>query len=379
MRRSITKILGALLITMLLPVFTACDVHEFPEPGDGAGLILRLEYATDMPQWEYPIEESRTIVPSKSVQNIGEMRYIIHLYPINTKSASDAQVLKEFVFTRDLANGYNAEFLLDVPAGDYTLMVWSDIKEHQSEDFKFYNASDFSRISLQGEHEGNNDYRDAFRGSVDISIKSSIQERDPDEAVVNMVRPLAKYEFVTTDVEEFIDREVRAAISRGEIDPQEYESTFAATKAAALTGIDEATYAPENAPGNAPTKGLSLEDYKIKIFYTGFMPDVYNIFSDKPADSSVGVVYDGKMSALNEKEASLGFDYVFVNGVESAVTVQVAIYNKDDERLSITEPINVPLRRSQHTVLKGKFLMQNASGGVSINPSFNGDHNVVFE
>lgn len=336
-----------LVLFATLSLLTGCDVHEFPDVPENVTLRLKLHYDTDMPQWEYPITEARSVVPSKSVQTEGGMRYIIRLYSRTRSSRSVAT--HEFVFTRNVADGYNAEFLLEVPSGDYTIMVWSDFTEKVDGDYRFYDAADFSQIMLQGEHEGNNDYRDAFRGSIDVSLAADISEKLPETVNIDMVRPLAKYEFVTTDVQAFIDKEVRAAMSRGESLPEE-----------------------------APSRGIDLEKYRVMIYYVGFMPDTFNMFTDKPSDSSTGVSFPGRISMLDNGEASLGFDYVFVNGVESAVTVQVGIYDEDGNRLSMSNPVNVPLLRSKHTLLKGKFLMYNASGGVNIDVSYSGDHNIIL-
>ena len=63
---------------------------------------------------------------------------------------------------------------------------------------------------------------------------------------------------------------------------------------------------------------------------------------------------------------------------QSAVTVQIGIYDKEGTQLSLTDPIEVPLKRSNHTIMTGMFLMSQASGGVSINPDFDGDHNLII-
>lgn len=343
-RLAIALIVGVLSLTVL----SACDVHEFPEievPRD-AKLHLVLQYQTDMPQWEYPLTEGRTEVPSKSVQTTGEMRYIIELYPQNSKNYLAPAY--EFVFTRDVAGGYNAEFDLEVPAGVYDIMVWSDLAEY-AEGSRFYNASDFSQIVLQGKHQGNNDYRDAFRGTLSAALASTPEGRAGESLVVEMVRPLAKYEFVTTDLNEFIDKEVAAALSRG-----------------------------EQVSANAPSKGIDLTNYNIEIRYVGYMPNTFNMFTDRPSDAVTGIIYSGKLTQLANDEASLGFDYVFVNGVETAVTVQVGIYDKEGNCLSMSGAIRVPLQRSKHTLLKGRFLTQDASGGVGIDASFDGEWNIFL-
>ena len=123
---------------------------------------------------------------------------------------------------------------------------------------------------------------------------------------------------------------------------------------------------------------MNHEDYRIVFHYVGFMPNTYSIFTDKPVDSSTGVMFSSALKVLNNREASLGFDYVFVNGKESAVTIRIGIYDKEGTQLSLTQPIEVPLKRNHHTILRGKFLMSEASGGVIINPDFDGDYNLVF-
>lgn len=165
-----------------------------------------------------------------------------------------------------------------------------------------------------------------------------------------MVRPLAKFEFVTTDVEAFVEKEIQAALSRGELSED-----------------------------LVPSRVIDVSQYKVMFYYFGFMPNTFNVFTDKPSDSTTGVRFEGRITQLNDQEASLGFDYVFVNGKESNVTVQVAIYDKEDRQLSMSEPINVPLRRSKHTLLKGEFLMQKTSGGIGIDPSFGGDFDIVIK
>ena len=44
----------------------------------------------------------------------------------------------------------------------------------------------------------------------------------------------------------------------------------------------------------------------------------------------------------------------------------------------MTPPIRVPLRRSVHTVVRGSFLLSDASGGMGIDPGYDGDHNMTF-
>lgn len=76
--------------------------------------------------------------------------------------------------------------------------------------------------------------------------------------------------------------------------------------------------------------------------------------------------------------AELGFDYVFVNGHESSVTVSVEIYDRDGTLLSRSQPISVPLVRNKVTIVRGKFLTVKAEGGVSIDADFDGEYNYEY-
>ena len=47
----------------------------------------------------------------------------------------------------------------------------------------------------------------------------------------------------------------------------------------------------------------------------------------------------------------------------------------ENELLSSTDPIDVPLERSKLTIVRGPFLTTQASGGVGIDPGFDGEWN----
>ena len=239
------------------------------------------------------------------------------------------------------------EVTLDVLPGNYNFMVWSDLVQ-TSGDSHFHNADNFAEITLQGDHKGNTDHRDAFRGTNSISLVADIMEHTPDILDITMQRPLAKYEFLTTDLKEFIDKEYK------------YLQKEAATR------------------GENPPTRVNTDDYKVVFYYSGYMPNAYNINTDKPVDSKMGVLFESKIDILNENEASLGFDYVLVNGKQSAVTVQIGLYDKEDRQLALSTPINVPLQRNHHTLIKGSFLIDETSGGITINPDFDGEHNIVI-
>ncbi len=331
------RAVSAALAGML--AFISCDVHEFPDVPATRPVCIRLHYDTEMTIWNHIIDDAVMTAqepgPSgASILESGFMRYIIRTYPLSVDNLTP--YTQEFVFMRDVSEGYDAEFNIDMVPGDYTVMVWSDLVHHK-ENPPFYNAGNFAEIRLTGDYRGNTDYRDAFRGTDRISIASDIMERDADTLDTSMQRPLAKYEFITTDLIDFIAKETKLQ-----------------------TKVD-------------------TDSYKVRFHYAGFMPDAYNMNTDRPVDSAAGIMYESGLDILNDHEASLGFDYVFAGENVSSVAVQIGLYGEEDRQIALTDPILIPLRRSCHTVIRGSFLMQQATGGIVINPEFEGNYNIIYE
>ena len=340
------------LIIFLPFLLAACDVHEWPESPDSVKFHLRLNYETDMTEWHhmydgYSVMEQGYGETYDNYLGNGQVRYIVRAYPVVDKNRSTQEHIREFTFSKNISDGYNHEVTLELPGGNYQLMVWSDFVKSGSQPY-FHDATNFTEVVLQGEHQGNTDYRDAFRGVGNIKLVADVVEYIPDTLDVTMQRPVAKYEFITTDLQEFIKEEI------------DYLSKVAASRG-------------EEAPSR-----VNIEDYKVIIQYPGYMPNAFNMHLDKPVDAADNVSFESVLDVLNDTEASLGFDYVYTDTKQSAVTVQIAVYDKTDRLLASAEPINVPLNRDCHTVLRGSFLVQKASGGIVIQPGFDGDHNIVI-
>ena len=70
---------------------------------------------------------------------------------------------------------------------------------------------------------------------------------------------------------------------------------------------------------------------------------------------------------------------MFVNGTKSAIEVKIGIYNKNGKQIAMSSTIKVPLLRGKKTIIKGSFLMEEASGGIKIDSDFDGENNVVIK
>ena len=343
------------LAACALLCITSCAVHEWPEPSP-ADVIVNLDFDTQLPQYKVLNEEGTRASHDGRDYDI---RYAIAAYRLlqDGSYAEEPFLLK--VFSKDEIEELNASFRFSIDEGSYRFYVWTDFVLAGTQSDYFYNTTNFRRISLQGTHEGNNDFRDAFSGSADLKVIRRGSKETPSTVTVQMRRPLAKFEFITTDLQEFITKTIEAMIRKEE------------AEAAAKAGETK----PE---GDTKTPVVDLEKYKVVFFYSGYMPNAYNMMEGKPCDSATGVKFSSAISTIDNHDARLGFDYVFVNGEESSVMVTVALYDEEGTQLSISRQIEVPIKRSMLTTVRGSFLMQNTGGGVAIDPGFEDEFNIYI-
>ena len=327
-----------LIVTyIILLLFTACDVHEWPETTGLTKIHLQLSYETDMIEWEHSynngsVTELGIGETYDNLQEKGHIRYIIRCFPISVDHRIKNEYTYEFVHTKDLVEGYDHKVTIDIAPGNYEILVWSDFVEING-DNQFYNADNFAEVTLQGKHTGNTDYRDSFSGKGKIQLSSNSINQAPETIYITMKRPLAKFEIRASDLSDFI-----------------------------VSGAD------------------NLDLYTAKVQYTGYMPNAYSIFTNKPVDSTIGTIFESTLNQLNDSEISIGFDYVLVGDRETEVTIRIGFYDNKGVLVSTTETIVVPLKPSHHTILTGKFSMQKEkdSEGVSIDPGFSGEHNFIL-
>ena len=183
-----------------------------------------------------------------------------------------------------------------------------------------------------GKYEGNNDYRNAYSGSAAVSFKVKLGDTT---TVVREQLPLrsimGKVKFVATDYNEYL------------------------------------------------AKGQNL---RILVAYSGFLPYRYSVPRGVPFDATTGVNFVSSISETSTEgdgTATLGWDYVMVNGEESSVTMALGLYNDEGQLVGQSSTLNVPIKRGGITVVKDDFLTKTASGGgIGIDPSFDGDINIYF-
>lgn len=360
------------IATAVVALLCGCDatIHEYPEEEKPATpLTLRFVFNDSLPQ--YKTIETGMSRSATRAERLCERRFIVRAFRTDGGYSGTRTADYTFLYTLpDVGTDSIYEVHPDLPAGSWRFMVWEDYSALGTGEGTYYNADSFEEIVLVRDagaaHQGNTDRRDAFRG-----VKDTVLTRlSAEVCTIEMQRPLAKYEFVTTDLDEFLTRALQQAAQRSGQTAGGSGGTAKtpSADAGARSGMDQSAL--------TDTRGINLEDYRVVFSYPLYMPCSYNMFTDRPADSWAAVTFEGSITRLSSTEARLGFDYVFVNGTEAMVTVAVAIYNKENVQVAAVDAITVPLRRSRLTTVRGKFLTASAGGAVSIDPGFDGEYNI---
>ena len=333
-------------------ILSSCDVHEFPDPIEQEiSFTINLSYDTSLPLYKVITHDngSRTVNESEK-HNI---RYVIEVYPADEENKSQGRTtLHRFVFIKEDVSTLDYRVEIPLERGAYNFVVWSDYVKANDNDL-YYNTQVFEEITLRGDnHNGSNDFRDAFKGSATSEVSEFVTS-----ATIDMQRPMAKFNFISNDVKEFVSniQSIRAEKQRSRGDEKSNDNN----SSSGTVGIED----------------IDFSEFNILFRYNGFMPDSFNAYTGKPSDASTGVSFDSKIKILENGDAELGFDYIFVNGTESSISVSVEVYDYDGELLSRFKPIEVPLIRSHLTTIKASFLTS-GTGGVTIIPDFDGDFNI---
>lgn len=336
-----------------LSLLSGCDVHEFPELPTETNFTLHLDFETEMPLYK---EVIHTKSRAANGTDAYDARHIVSVHRLYPDGGYDRTADTLVVFTCDDVANLNCSRELTLREGEYSFFVWTDFVDEGGQTDKFYTTSDFTEIILRDRknHAGSCDYRDAYRGvqQANVAVRKDHMRDVAHETTVAMKRPLAKFKFISTDYEVFVENVLKAKARKN--------------KESVTSNTDNVT----------ESRGVTPDDYRVVFRYTGFMPCSYNMFTDKPADSWTGVSFEGKLEPAGNGEVELGFDHVFVNGSEAGVSVMVEVYHRNGELVASSPTIDVPLKRSRLTIVRGSFLTSIEEGGVGIIPEFDGEYNI---
>ncbi len=350
---------------LALLVAGSCDVHEFPhngseEPGK-VPFVLYLDFSKTI-EMGFHKEIDYTTQNSGAFQSLAvpasyDVRYSVQAYRVAADGSTSTNPDTVITETKSDITDLNHSMVLRLAPGTYKFLVWTDYVAHTSMVDLYYRVANFKEVMYTSpdDYIGNNDFRDAFRGEEDAAVTAALNsDGSTPSATVIMERPLAKYKFISTDLEKFLTMVVQRRASQASAPLSRQELLEAIKK-------------------------INLADFRVVFRYTGFLPCSFNVWSNKPNDSWTGISFTSRLTSISESESQMGYDYVLVNGNESSVAVAVYVYDIDGKLLSSTPSIDVPLKRNKLTVVRGHFLTSRASGGVGIVTKFDGEYDYIVK
>ena len=227
---------------------------------------------------------------------------------------------------------------LKLHALEYTLAVWTDYVKAGTTDDLYYDTDNLQQVACTDPYTGSTPHRDCLYGTAVLDLRQYRNEWNAKVQIkVDMVRPLAKYELIATDVKDFLRK----------------------------------------------TKKQRADDetFTITFSYGFYLPTVFNVLAGKPADSRTGITYTTPLTvpADGQEECAIGTDFVFVNGTESFVSLSMEIRNSGGNVISRTTGLKVPYRRGHLTTVRARFLTNEMQGGVDIDDDFDGNIDVDLD
>ncbi|MDR2449314.1 MAG: hypothetical protein LBD52_05065 [Prevotellaceae bacterium] len=338
-----------IIFTALFAVLSAGCIHEFPDdnPVDPTLLGLRVALAVNI---DFEIEAGvEQFVQAYAPLFAGgyRIRYLVDLY--ETPASAEApltQRICRLTATDDampLNGTYRFSETVQLHPLHYTALVWIDFVPAGSDGDFYYLTDDLQAVTIAGNrpYRGYHISKDAFTASFPIDLTPYRDVWDVNhEATIQTKRPFALYQIVTTDVAKY--RAAHTDVPYGDIRPA--------------------------------TTGLS---------YDLWFPMGYNAYRSIPDNfDASGVHYDYEIAEteVEDTEAVIASDFVFVNGNDAFYFVDFGIYTPAPTGALINSHshIRVNLHRNRLTVIRGDFLTSGTgSDGVGIDFRF-GEEIVIF-
>lgn len=328
MRKYIHKLSVWLLI--IVATLSCQTIHEFPNdnPVDPTTIDVSVKFNLINKEFD-PFVSSRTkvILP----QNGYDIRYITEVYAIGSTE-------NEFVARKisTVSNESVSDMLIDftLHARNYVLLFWIDYVEKESTEDLYYDTKEsLQAVKIKRPYTGSTPIKDAFVGNVQIDLRPYRgQWNCVIEKEVELIRPFARFEIITNDVEKYIE-----------------------TKSKSM---------------NSP-----IIISKVEFSYLPRVASQYNVLKLKPEYYSDSESFTSDVEYLSANSCRLAYDYVFMNGDQSNVQVKLDIYDQNNQLLNRVESILIPLKRNALTIYTGEFLTRefNGGGGVGVDDRFEGD------
>lgn len=328
------------LIALVLAIaFTGC-VHDYPD-GEGIDPTL-VEVNTE-------VTLDLALVPLQTVTNKARSgtteaadgyrrRFIVEAWREGKPIARQVTVMEQ---AEEDGTGITLPIRLKLHAVEYTLAVWTDYVTAGTDTDLYYNTENLQQIVCTTPYIGSTSNRDCLYGTTTLDLRQYRDEWNAKVQVkVDMVRPLAQYRIIATDVQEFLKKTQRKR--NGESGNNIYTLTFS---------------------------------------YGFYFPLGFNISTGRPMNSVQGVKFSASLAIPDDgtEECELGSDFIFVNGTESFVPLDIELADADGKVVSRTRGLEVPYRRGHLTTIRGNFLTNEMQGGIDIDTGYDDEIDVDLD
>jgi len=324
------KMQNLVLSAAFFILFSGC-AHEDSEGTGPTLLTVEVDLTLNLTWEDYQSRMKAAVRSSDGYRR----RFIVEV-------RSEGQTVhRQTVVPKDFTEGQTRFLLpetLSLHALEYTVAVWTDYTDAESADGLYYNADNFGNIKINEPYAGNTDYRDCHYATTTLDLQPYHDQWNAHVQLdVDMVRPLAKYRIIATDVERY--RQLQAVGS----------------------------YPP-------------VEELTAAVIYEGFVPSSFNIATGSPNDATTGISYAKSLPAPSGDagDVQLGSDMVWVNGSDSFVTVTVLITDSRGEEVSRIPDVRINYRRGCLTTVSGNFLTAGKMGG-SIQVDTDWEDDIIIE
>lgn len=330
---------------MTLP--SCSKVHQFPEPGgeiDPTDINTRIHVSCRIQLEGYDIvtKSSLSDVLQSDSTDYYDRRFIVNIL---SNEYSDALV-ESHTLIREVNDTSTLVINTKLHTRKYRLVVWMDYVRKGTDADLYYSTSNGKALNAVHQpsaagYKAGSDFKDAQTFVSDIDLTPFAGQWFADITIhAPLQRPVAKITLLANDLEAFADQ-------------VGYKGSL---------------------------KDLA-DDLVLEFSYDGYYPTGFNAHTGRLNDSQVGYGFGSGASypyTLEDKDYTrVGFDYVFVNGESSSVTISVRIRSKATGKfINEVNNVVVPITRGKETVLIYKFLTKEYVPGIGIDPGFDGEFNV---
>jgi len=259
-------------------------------------------------------------------------------FPLEIGSSSSAIIGTDFTAPTSITipkNGRQAHF---------TVAIQEDAEDYAGKTGDtyqlFYNAEDKGFIMRATPYKANSKYYDAFYGSTSLDLSAYRDQWNVTVPTdIEMIRPMARYNLIATDVDKFLQK----------VDKKE------------ITG----------------------KKFTITVKYNYYLPTAFDALTGKLKRSLQYMEYNKTVELAtlrgleNKDEFTIGFDYLLINNESAAsVPVTIEITNESKKVVARYQNLKIPYERNKETNIRGHFMT--ASPGIDFDPDFE-DEDIIID